>query len=184
MPRIYCMSYSFIKIPRTGTNSVCESLGLIKDHWSYRKAQKSDFTFAFFRHPADRLVSWWEYHTRFQPHWKMYQVVFSQWIIDGCPTHHTTSITDVANPIMQYQFINEEVKLYDFQKMAEVWPEICERIGVDVPLRHSMNSIRRPWEEYYNQDIYKLAKDLLSVDWKIYGKINPSFTEYSHLHFA
>lgn len=140
--------------------------------------------FCFFRHPADRLVSWWEYHSRFQSHWPQYQVMFSTWIYNGCPTHHDSSVTDVENPLNQHEFICNEVTLYDFAKMPEEWPKICEKIGIHKPLAHLTRSYKRYWDEYYNQDTYRFAKEMFSVDWKIYEKINPAFTERSHLHFT
>ena len=140
--------------------------------------------FCFFRHPADRLVSWWEYHTRFQPHWKQYQVLFPTWIYNGCPTHHDSSVTDVENPLNQHEFICSEVSLYDFAKIADEWPKICAKIGVSKPLPHSMNSVRIYWEEYYNMDTYKIVREKFAVDWNIYEKINPRFVERSDMHFA
>lgn len=180
------MSYSFISIPRTGSNSVCEALGLQKNHWSHKKAEQREFMFAFFRHPADRLVSWWEYHTRFQPYLKQYQVVFPEWIMNGCPGHHTSSVTDVENSLHQHQFICDEVTLYDFDKIQLSWLAICKKIGASVELHNSIptQSIRRDWEEYYNRDLYAITKELFAVDWKIYEKINPDFVERSDMHFA
>lgn len=110
--------------------------------------------------------------------------MFPQWIHNGCPTHHDIDVTDVDNSLNQHEFICDEVTLYDFLKMQDVWPEICEKIGVDKPLNHSMASIRSNWIEYYNPDLYKMVLEMFAVDWKIYEKINPAFTQRSHLHFT
>jgi len=165
---------------------VCEVLGIEKNHWSHKRAEHREFMFCFFRHPADRLVSWWEYHTRFQTYRREYQVVFPEWIRQGCPNHHDETVSDVENTLHQHQFINHEVILYDFAKINELWPFICDKTGTYKPLHTSLPtvSIRRAWEEYYNKDTYRLAKEMFSEDWKIYEKINPAFTKRSHLYFA
>lgn len=112
--------------------------------------------------------------------------MFPEWLRRECPNHHDSSVSDVENTLHQYQFINDKVVIYDFAKMNEAWPFICDKTGIHKHLQHSQltKSIRRPWEEYYNRDTYKLAKEQFSEDWKIYEKINPTFTKYSHLHFA
>lgn len=140
--------------------------------------------FCFFRHPADRLVSWWEFHKRYQSSYRMYQVVFPAWILNGCPTHHDSSITDVKNPLNQHEFICNEVTLYDFAYINDEWLKICKRIGENVPLGHAVKSERTNWEEYFNRDLYAITKKMFAVDWKIYEKINPTFVKYSDMHFA
>src|SRR4030042_1067385 len=61
------MKYAFIRIPRTGSTSICKALNNYPDHktasqWKERMPDWNErFRFTIVREPYDRFISMWKY---------------------------------------------------------------------------------------------------------------------------
>lgn len=68
---------------------------------------KNIYTFAFVRHPYERIKSWYYYHKNTEPYNKH---TLNEWIQNGCKTHWTIQnetnwSKEKLSPLLQYNFI-------------------------------------------------------------------------------
>tara|TARA_X000000368_G_scaffold112523_2_gene87765 strand:- start:3820 stop:4437 length:618 start_codon:yes stop_codon:yes gene_type:complete len=89
---------------------------------------KNVYTFAFVRHPYDRIKSWYFYHKAT----KECQVPLNEWIENGCKTHWITQNKtnwkdEELSPLLQYNFIDGNKKL-DYIGKIENFEDDCKNI--------------------------------------------------------
>jgi len=170
------MSWAFISIPKTGTNSIHKALGTNKkDNHKSIKLIEADFTFAFIRHPLDRLVSWYFGHRTTNPSLPQYQVSFREWLLTG--THHWTLDNlkqfGISNPLNQWEFveIDGEIKvdfLGRFENLNQDFKSVCNLIGREAELPHILRSKHLHWSTYYDKDLKRYAEMMYEKDMNLW----------------
>ncbi len=170
------MNWAFISIPKTGTNSVHRALNTKKkDNHKAIKLIECEYSFAFIRHPLDRLVSWYFGHRTTNPSLTQYQVSFREWLLQG--THHWTPDVckgfGIENPLNQWEFIEIDgaVKvdfLGRFENIELDFIEVCNVIGVQKKLPHILKSNHAHWTSYYDKDLRQLMINKYKKDFDLW----------------
>jgi len=175
------MNWAFISIPKTGTNSIHQALNTNKkDNHKAIGLVECDYSFAFIRHPLDRLVSWYFGHRATNPSLVQYQGSFREWVAKGCPHHWTEDNLKqfgVSNPLNQWEFIevNGSIKvdlLGKFENINEDFKSICEVIGVQAELPHILKSKHAHWSIYYDIGLMKLVKNRFKKDMDLWESLS------------
>ena len=82
-----CPGTYFVAVPRTGSNSICRTLGIKHLHRTSRRLHELHddclFTAAFVRDTYDHVASWFIYHYKGKP--RDASMRFNQWIDQGLP---------------------------------------------------------------------------------------------------
>jgi len=126
---------------------------------------KNAFKFTFIRNPWDHLVSW--YHQGLKD--GTYHSSFNHWVEDGMQTAHNrndlvpgSDTRDHRNQLSYFTDIDGAV-LVDFigryENLEQDFQVVCQRIGVYFELEHVNQSIRRPYQEYYNTSNRQIVHD-------------------------
>jgi len=170
------MNWAFISIPKTGTNSIHRALNTNKkDNHKAVKLIEADFTFAFIRHPLDRLVSWYHGHRESNPSLTQYHVSFREWLLTG--THHWTPNVckgfGIENPLNQWEFIEVDgvIKvdyLGSFERLELDFIEVCQRIGIQKKLPHILKSKHLHWSTYYDKSLKNYAELIYEKDLELW----------------
>lgn len=174
------MSWAFISIPKTGTNSVHKALGTNKkDNHKAINLVKADYTFAFIRHPLDRLVSWYFGHRTTNPSIPNYQMSFREWLLNG--THHWTPDNlkqfGISDPLNQWEFVevDGEIKvdfLGRFENLNHDFKKVCNLIGREAELPHILKSQHTHWTTYYDQGLKELMLNKYKKDYELWASLN------------
>ena len=128
------------------------------------------FKFAFVRNPFDRFVSYCAFMTRngdaFEHDPK---AVMRHFISSAPPTNHV-----LFRP--QHSFVTDNAGqlLTDFvgrvETMQQSYDSACERIGIpSEPLEHVNASRRRPYQDYYDQELAGLVAKTYARDLSLFG---------------
>lgn len=173
------MNWAFISIPKTGSNSIHRALGTNKkDNHKSIKLIECDYSFAFIRHPLDRLVSWYFGHQMTSP--KLYGLPFIEWVARGCKHHWTKEnlkTFGVNNPLNQYEFveINRRVEvdfLGRFEHIQEDFDKVCKTLGVQAELPHLLKSEHGNWKKYFDKGLEEYALKMFNRDFKLWESLN------------
>ena len=189
--------FTFISIPRTGTNSVRKSLGLVRtnsDNHQPTRAMRDvlgprewdrRFTFSFVRNPYSRLVSWFAFCKKLAKQGtlpadarKLYLTAsFSQWVLDGCPHHFNAVRFHGVNPLSLCDYLLDEKGnvMVDFVGRVENFNAdfavVCKKLGVPTPtLKHVNKSKHAAYRNYYRVPAVRKAADkMLARDCEVFG---------------
>jgi hypothetical protein len=128
------------------------------------------YTFAFVRHPYERIKSWYFYHKRT----KECSVSLNEWIKNGCKTHWVTQNKtnwedEELSPLLQYNFIDGNKKL-DYIGRMENFENDCKNIISELnslleknnlSKRIKYSNIKINKSNWGNQDITDENKELI-----------------------
>lgn len=176
----------FISIPKTGTISVRQSLGL-NSRYNHMPAKKirnkigeekwsECYKFSFIRNPYDRLVSWYFFHKDTQ-NIKLYkQYNFKQWLFDGCPNHWTKGTgSGTLKPLSLHDYLldEEDNLMVDFvgrvESINKDFQELTKIIGVPpVKLKHTNRSKRKNYQTYYDKESRGQVQKLFAKDLELF----------------
>lgn len=174
------MNWAFISIPKTGTNSVHRALNTKhKDNHKAIKLIKCEYSFAFIRHPLDRLVSWYFGHRTTNPSMVQYQGDFRTWVATGCNHHWTPDNLKqfgVSSPLNQWEFVEIDGKvavsfLGKFEKIELDFIEVCKVIGVQKKLPHILKSQHQHWTHYFDRGLEVYAEMKFEKDFKLWQSL-------------
>lgn len=175
----------FLHPPRTGGRSISRSWGL--GHPEYQKHAPpgpADFIYGVARNPWDRVISLW--------HWEEegksgFDRNFEGWLRDGMMTFSTGSGFKVARPcswwlhplqagrwqdrpdIIALRGLRDADYIIRFERWDEDLGRLAEMLDRPMPHKHVGKSIRRPYQEYYNDVTRDLVAELYEEDIRLYG---------------
>lgn len=174
------MDFTYISIPRTGTNSIHKALGtdLSQNHLSLNKIESPGFSFAFVRNPYEIVVSWYFYHKLTQGQ-DTYDIDFLEWVKRGCPTHWAQSLLNsqgITHPLNQFEYVTnkEGVVICDFigkfETLNKDFQYVCNIIGKKaIKLPHINGSQHQAWESYYTPKALALVKAQFKKDFELFN---------------
>jgi len=159
-------NFVFAHIPKTGGTSVSSVLDCVgvfhhntpakiridigEERWN------SCFKFTFVRNPWDHAVSYYEAtknELRLAPQWIEWHT-FDAWVLDGMktfPMRHWTAPGQVQNPLMQEQYIEDDMFIGRFENFQDDFDYICDQIDRErVKLPHLNASKRKDYRLYYD----------------------------------
>ena len=138
------------------------------------------FSFAFVRHPADRLVSFWHFviaRDEFRIHSSMSRLGFTPMMSFADTVRHAATIPDAdADPHFRSQaallchqgevvpqWVGRYEHLEDHWRVIQTHFAAC---GLEVPdLQHrNKTKTRQPWQTYYNDELYSVMADRYAED--------------------
>ncbi len=172
------MNWAFISIPKTGSNSIHRALNTqMKDNHKSIKLIECDYSFAFLRHPLDRLVSWYFGHQMTSP--KLYRLPFVEWVAKGCKHHWTKDNLKqfgVSNPLNQYEFIeiNGVVQvdfIGKFENLQQDFDKVCKHLGIQTHLPHLLKSEHDKWTKYFDKGLAEYAQKMFARDFELWDTI-------------
>lgn len=175
------MNWAYISIPKTGSNSVHQALKTNKkDNHKSIKLIECDYSFAFIRHPLDRLVSWYFGHRATNPSLTQYKGSFREWVAGGCEHHWTEGDLKgfgINNPLNQWEFveIDGEIKvdfLGRFENLNLEFKTVCDKIGVTATLPHALRSQHEHWSTYYDNDLKAYTVNMFKKDISLWESLN------------
>jgi len=173
------MNWAYISIPKTGSNSIHEALGTNKvDNHKALHLIECDYSFAFIRHPLDRLVSWYFGHHTINKN--LYQLPFVEWVGGGCKHHWTPDNLKqfgVSNPLNQYEFVEIDGRvevdfLGRFEYLHQDFDKVSKIIGVEAELPHLLKSQRGHWTKYFDAGLTEYAEQMFKRDFELWGSLN------------
>lgn len=166
---------AFVKIPRTGTQSINMILRQKMGHrtaveWRhrYKKKWEDAFKFTIVRHPFTRFVSAWHHcdHIRADYH----GVDYGDSIIDINEFVRQMIIPRplriVFKPQYLYVYDGDELlvdKVYKFEQLDEAWEDIKEKVGIDkdTKLPHLHQTLGK------KDELNRLSKKILAECYKV-----------------
>ena len=176
----------FISIPKTGTISVRQSLGL-NARYNHMPAKKimnkigsekwnSCYSFTFVRNPYDRLVSWYFFHRDTQNIDLYKQYNFKQWLFEGCPNHWTQKTgAETLKPLSLHDYLldEEDNLMVDFvgrvENINRDFKSLMKEIGVSPrPLKHKNKSKRKRYQDYYDKESRAQVQKLFGKDLELF----------------
>jgi hypothetical protein len=174
----------FIRIPKTGTQSMNVALSSPWDHYSAKFCKEllgpnlwdRVFSFSMVRNPWSRMYSFFKYHKihsdqeghkLFRPH------TFESWIKDGMP-HHYTLDHEISrfpkNPHIQFEWIsdNEDVIVDYYFKLESIdqgIKKIEKELGIDIKIPHINRSTSiGEYREKYSPEMKNIVGDYCNKD--------------------
>lgn len=172
----------FISIPKTGTNSIRDSLGMkvqfnhlsalrVKQEIGEEKWGQS-FKFSFVRNPFDKLVSWYFYH---RDNLKMefyYEYTFKQWVLAKCPVHRGIAwgnCTLTALGTHNYLLDLNDNLMVDFlgkiESIEKDFDMLLQKFSYDqCKLVHVNKSNHKNYREYYDSESREEVEKLFKKD--------------------
>ena len=189
----------FVHIPRTGGNSIRESIGrdldinnFFFDHKpvSFHNPTKNSFTFSFVRNPYDIVRSFYDYTFHALNHRSMRKYSFKEWIRSDFDCHWRYQDGYPNNPIDQSSYIlNDRNEILvdflgrhenlsaDFNKVVALLGLKRRRIQYWSGNDRGFSKIydifkrynRKGFVDYYDEESIKMVNDKLSRDFEVFG---------------
>ena len=183
--------YAFIRIPKTGTQSMNLCFGKGWEHCSasyYRElitpeSWSKAFTFSIVRNPWARMYSFYKFHRgqggREHQLFEKYNH-FKEWVLDGCPHHYTRPNERFAFPKnvhSQFDWLskNGEV-LVDYIARLENINEDCkfifDKTGIDTGVlfpHHNKCTQKNEYQNYYDPEARGIVAELCGADIEFFG---------------
>jgi hypothetical protein len=149
----------FVHIPRTGGNSIRESLKPFFNkglnwknghrHYEFHNPTEESFSFSFVRNPYDIAISFWNYCKNTLNIGEMRGLSFKEWVHKDFPSNWLKKKVFPDNPIDQYAYFvrDGEIKvnfLGRHENLENDWKKLLEELELpkDTPLKKwSGNSI-------------------------------------------
>lgn len=177
---------NFVSIPRTGTNSIYQLFGGIDgndNHKSIRLTKDDRFSFAVIRHPLQRLMSWWRYHSNaiYDPKGEIYKGSFKDWAMAGFPHHWTDEHCvdrGITSPLNQHEFVTDKNgqiavdRLINYDYLQEQFAMALSPYMSNTSLPH-INKSNRQLVASSNSTILLKSMSQFKSDWHIYKSLNP-----------
>jgi hypothetical protein len=175
----------FIHVPKTGGTSIKQALGynsiighktamLVRqgvgeEYWN------NTFKFSIVRNPWDRTVSWYEYFKGWVDN-----IAFREWLLGKDMSNHWNSDwhhPDQPNdPFLQLNFMCDldDNIIIDFIGKYENLNEDVEfafnKINFPIrPLNHVNKTIRKPYQEYYDEETKQFIAEKCKKDIELFG---------------
>jgi len=120
---------------------------------------------AVIREPADRLISWWNYHKTLKVIGDIYQPNFIDWVNRGYPHHWEWELDycGIKNPLNQYEFVEisgelsaylvayDNIGIYMKQLGVKSIPRIGQTMHFQLPgtIRKKINNDFKKDYKYY-----------------------------------
>lgn len=183
--------YAFIRIPKTGTQSMNLCFGKGWEHCSasyYQELVGSEswdkaFTFSIVRNPWARMYSFYKFHRSLsgEEH-KLFQKYthFKEWALDGCPHHYTRPNERFAFPKnvhSQFDWLSKNDELIvDYVARLENIDEDCKFIfnktGVDPHISfpyHNRYTQENEYQEHYDTEVKDAVAISCGADVEFFG---------------
>lgn len=186
-----CLSHKFVEIhvPRTGGTSRKESLkkagcrseGDNLDHEpadviaNQLGARWNEFyKFSFRRNPCELALSLFHYRRdRLEarnPHKVPNEFTFDDWVKAYVRRLPAWKCRELSNHSFYWGEPALGVEVFDFADMAEVWPMICDKIGVNAPLQNLNGSgASKDWRKSFTAETFELVKARFQIDTDRFG---------------
>lgn len=185
----YKNDYVFIRIPKTGSESINSALKRKWNHYSsifcknelgHEKWNKA-FTFSIVRNPWSRLKSWYIYHLNLHQLYKKYGINgFNNWIHDGCPHHYSQQHQKLIlpeNPLIQKDWLcdeNGEIIVDYVGKLETInddYKKIVKKIGLkNSKLPHKNKSdVKRKKSLIFDEKSIEIINELLYDDFETFN---------------
>lgn len=127
------------------------------------------FKFMFVRNPWDRLVSRYAYLLQ-TPHHRHYRRVLAlgsfegyvYWEIHRGKMLQSPLCCDASGRLI-VDFLGK------FETLRADYAEICRRIGISAPMRHTNRSSHRDFREYYSRGLRDVVARHFRVDLELFG---------------
>lgn len=193
------MSPIFIHIPKCGGTTIRKVLKPQKPIWEIHgcaqeindEIGENQFAslkkFSVVRNPFDRLVSWYEHHTRTNRGEGYYDEGFDAWVRRGCPHHfvespHFGKRTGCRYPAYLYAStrqaaflsinnrIPSDLEIFKLEEIGTWWSSVAAKFGKrEEPLKHfNKNSARKDYRTYYTEETRLIAAELCEQDLQIF----------------
>jgi len=163
----------FISIPKCASYAVQTALAIDiskNNHRATHMIKGDDKRIAIIRNPLDRLVSWFYWHTN-EPI-SIYKTTFKKWVLSGCPHHWSDELletTGVTSPLIQCDFIDENVGLFLYENLNKDWKKIAAMAGKPNARLNIMQSSSHPhYTTLYTPEMIKVVSDLFTNDVLLY----------------
>lgn len=164
----------FIAVPRTGSTSMSEILGLSGHHdiMFYKQFVKhlstgiewnDIFKFAFVRNPFDRFVSSYSHMGKKKKDFKDFVMDLSNWWYT-----HDRQVQVLFKP--QFRFLcnwgmdSQMDFIGKYERINEDWKIVAEKIGVSDKLPLTNESERTDWRDYYDDETLMQVQKKYEVD--------------------
>ena len=173
----------FVRIPKTGTQSMNAALACRWDHYSATFCKEllgpelwtGPFSFSIVRNPWSRMYSFFKYHKKysapeghkiFRPH------TFESWVKEGMP-HHYSLDHEIArfpeNPHLQFDWIaeNGEVIIDYYFKLENTvvgTKKLGAALGVDIQMPHLNRTIGPEYRVMYTPEMKNIVGDYCRKD--------------------
>ena len=184
----------FIHIPKCGGTTIRRVLKPVKPIWEIHgcaqeisdEIGKNKFAslqkFTVVRNPFDRLVSWFEHHTRTNQGEGYYDEGFDTWVKKGCPHHFVESPhfgkrtgckypAYLFAPTKQLAFLSinnrvpSDLEIYKLEKIKDWWGDVAEKFQSKATLKqYNKNPNRKKYVEYYTDETKAIAEELCKPD--------------------
>lgn len=141
-----------------------------------RRFWAENFTFCFVRNPWDWTVSGWKHVTRNKPCYddppEFGAFVRGEWRRglgpNPSPEKYRSAAVCVAHHTQVTQWEHLQIgfprrlapfdRVCRFERLAEEWEEVCERLGVEMPLPHENRSERTHYSAYYDEETRRIVE--------------------------
>lgn len=182
------VSHVFIRIPKTGTQSMNLA---IKQKWDHYSAQfckdhlgdkwDNTFSFSIVRNPWSRMYSFFKYHKQNSNHerHKIYRSYdFESWVLDGFPHHYNKPHQKILfpnNPHIQFDWVSENdqiivdhiIKLENLRADSRL---VAQKLKIPILMPHINKSASR--DEYlqkYNDRTIEAVAEFCAKDIEAFG---------------
>lgn len=183
LAHLHDSDFVFVHINKTGGSSVEQALGLPTRHFTAAEAQQAigaqewarRFTFAFVRNPWDKVVS--HYHYRVKTNQTGLQergVKFNEWVRLAYGERHPDFYDKPRMFMPQVDWLCDRdgellVEFIGrFERLAEDFATVCERLGRHAELPHVKGSGRGNYRDYYDEESVAIIRDWFADDVELF----------------